>query len=116
MCEGQTDDTRYLNYGLMEFSIFPQETKCSQEKRHGWRVIVGVLRGRRGAEGAVHRKIPSTVPAHNHSSRRDGATDGDMHATRRLMDAAEPPSIDVPDHIVLGSSTVSTRESADLEF
>jgi DNA repair protein radc len=65
---------------------------------------------------AVRRKASGIILAHNHPSGRDGATDGDIRTTRRLMDAAEPLGIEVLDHVVLGSSAVSMRESTDLGF
>jgi DNA repair proteins len=63
--------------------------------------------------GAVRRNLRYHTFS-QHPSGRNGVAGGDVHATRRLVDAAEPLAIEVLDHIVPDYSPVSMLESAYL--
>jgi len=112
----ETEDMRHLNSEVLRvFYLSAGNEVLAREDMDGGVSSVSfeveeVLRE------AVRRKASGIVLAHNHPSGRDGATSGDIQATRELLEAAESLGIEVLDHVVVGSSVVSMRESTDLAF
>ena len=112
----ETEDMRHLNSEVLRvFYLSAGNEVLAREQTDGGVSSVSfeveeVLRE------AVRRKASGIILAHNHPSGRDGATDDDIRATRRLLEAADTLGIEVLDHVVVGSSVFSMRESTDLAF